>query len=270
MHDDEERSRFTAANRDAWDEAAAVHAELNQAALLERFAEPGYCSLDEHCVERLRGIGVAGKSVAQVCCNNGRDLISVRNMGAGRCVGFDASERFLEQARELAHAAGHDDVEFIATDAYDIPRHHDDTHDLVMTTIGVVCWMPDLPTFFRVLAGLTKAGGHLFMEETHPVLAMYEDGRDGEPSRPAFSYFRREPWVESDGLDYFTGARRASKTRYEFPHTLAEIVMSAIDAGFVLRHFAELDYDISGFCADLEHAGAKPPMGMTMVWHKAP
>jgi hypothetical protein len=45
--------------------------------------------------------------------------------------------------------------------------------------------------------------------------------------------------------------------------------MAAIEAGFVLRHFAELGYNISEFCADLEHAEARPPMGMTMMWQKS-
>ncbi len=45
-------------------------------------------------------------------------------------------------------------------------------------------------------------------------------------------------------------------------------MMAAIEVGFDLRHFSEFGYDISGLCADLEHAVAKPPMGMTMVWQK--
>lgn len=270
MHRADERRRYTAANREAWDEAAPLHAKVNQTALLEKFARPGYNDLDEHCVARLEEIGVAGKSVAQVCCNNGRDLLSVRNMGAGRCVGFDASEAFLEQARELARAAGHEDVEFIAGDAYDIPTRHTDTYDLVVTTIGVLGWMPDLPAFFRVLAGLIEPGGHLFMEEMHPVLLMYEPGRDGAPSYLAHSYFKTDPFVETTGLDYFTGGTYESKPSYGFPHPLSEIVMCAIDAGLVLQHFAELGYDISLFCADLEHAAVKPPLGMTLVWKKQP
>lgn len=268
MREADERRRYTAANREAWNEAAPRHAKANQAALLENFARPGFISLEEHCVARLEEIGVAGKSVAQVCCNNGRDLLSVRNMGAGRCVGFDASEPFLEQARELARAAGHDDIEFIAGDVYDIPARHADIYELVMTTIGVVGWMPDLPAFFRVLAGLIEPGGHLFMEEMHPVLLMYEQGRDGAPSYLAHSYFKSDPHVETTGLDYFTGGTYESKPSYAFSHPLSEIVTSAIDAGLTLRHFAELDYDISLFCADLEHAAARPPLGMTLVWQK--
>ena len=44
--------------------------------------------------------------------------------------------------------------------------------------------------------------------------------------------------------------------------------MAAINAGFTLQHFAELDFNIGELCVDLEHVEANPPMGMTMVWQK--
>lgn len=122
MTTDEDRRRFTDANRVAWDEAAPIHRERNQARHLEGFARPGHSTLGPHAVARLTEIDVRGKRVAQLCCNNGCDLLSVKNMGAARCVGFDASVPFIAQARELAAAAKHEDVEFVVTDLYDIPR----------------------------------------------------------------------------------------------------------------------------------------------------
>ena len=263
-----QRRQFTDANRQAWDEAAPVHGKINQARLLDTFSKPGYNILDDHCVDRLNEIGVQGKSIAQLCCNNGRELLSLKNLGAGHCVGFDASVAFLEQARELAVASGHTDVEFVATDIYDIPADKSGPYDIVMTTIGVISWMPDLKGFFDVYARLTRAGGHVFIEETHPVLTMYEEGEGDSPSHLAYSYFKEDPWVETTGLDYYGGTRYESKPNYSFPHTLADIMMAAIEVGFDLRHFSEFGYNISEHCADLEHAMARPPMGMTMVWQK--
>jgi 2-polyprenyl-3-methyl-5-hydroxy-6-metoxy-1,4-benzoquinol methylase len=263
-----QRLAFTNANREAWDEAAPVHEKANQARLLANFSKPGYSTLADHCLDRLMEIGFQGKSVAQLCCNNGRELLSLKNLGAGHCVGFDASAAFIEQAHALARASGHTDVEFVTTDIYEIPAGKTGPYALVMTTIGVLGWMPDLEGFFRVLAELTQPGGHLFIEETHPVLMMYEEGEGNAPSYLDFSYFTEDPYVETTGLDYYQGTKYKSKPMYSFQHTLSEIMMTAINAGFTLRHFAELDYDISGFCADLEHVKAKPPMGMTMVWQK--
>ena len=107
------------------------------------------------------------------------------------------------------------------------------------------------------------------MEEIHPVLNMWEPDPAGGPSRLAWSYFKREPWRESQGIDYWGGERYDSLPMYAFQHTLSALMMACIRRGLTLRHFAELDFDISTFCADLEHAEIRPPLGMTLVWHKA-
>ena len=264
----EQRREFTDANRAAWDEAAPVHEKINQARLLEAFSKPGYSTLDDHCLDRLTEIGFQGKSVAQLCCNNGRELLSLKNLGAGPCVGFDASAAFIEQARELAQVSGHTDVEFVTTDIYDIPADKSGPYDMVVTTIGVIGWMPDLDGFFGVLERLTRPGGYVFIEETHPVLMMYEEGEGDDPSYLKYSYFKEDPWVETTGLDYYQGTKYESNPHYSFQHTLADTMMAAINTGFVLKHFTEFGYNIAEFCADLEHAQARPPMGMTMVWQK--
>ena len=84
-------------------------------------------------------------------------------------------------------------------------------------------------------------GGHLFIEEMHPALIMYEPGENGAPSYLANSYFREEPWVETSGLDYYSGTTYDAQPTYAFPHTLAKIIMAGIGAGLTLRHFGELD-----------------------------
>jgi ubiquinone/menaquinone biosynthesis C-methylase UbiE len=260
---------FTAANRAAWDEAASIHAAQNMGKLRSAFAEPGYVSLDAHLTERLHEIGVADKRVAQLCCNNGEELISVRNMGASSCVGFDHSENFLSQARELAEIAGvSESVRFEAIDIYDIDAEYDDHFDIVLTTIGVFSWMPNLPAFFAVIARLLKPGGYLLSEEIHPVLMMYEESRTGGPSYVAYSYFKKEPWKDTDGLDYYGGSTYDAKPAYSFQHTMSDILMAGIDNGLTLRHMVELDFDISFFCRDLEASEAMPPLGFTMVMRK--
>ena len=263
-----QRREFTDANRKAWDEAAPMHATSNQSRLLEAFSKPGFNTLEDHCLERLNEIGFQGKSVAQLCCNNGRELLSLKNLGAGHCVGFDASAAFIDHAEELAKVSGHTDMEFLATDIYDIPAHMTGPYDIVMTTIGVMGWMPNLAEFFDVINRLTRPGGHVFIEESHPVLMMYEPGEGSDPSYLKYSYFKEEPWVDTDGLDYYEGKKYDSNPCYSFQHTLADTMMAALNVGFALEHFAEFGYNIANFCADLEHAEARPPMGMTMVWQK--
>ena len=174
---------FTTANLAAWEEAAPIHGKMNQAQLIEAFREPGFSCLDEVETRRLEALGVVGKDVAQICCNNGRELLSVKNMGAARCVGFDGAQGFVDQGRELAQAGGLE-VEFVCTDVYDIDEHFGPGFDLVTITIGVLSWMPDLERIFSVFANLIKPEGALFIFEQHPILEMIEPAGPRALSHP--------------------------------------------------------------------------------------
>lgn len=263
-----ERKAYTDANLAAWNEVAPVHKNSNQEELLKEFLDPNLNAFDNHCTDRLLEIGIEEKSIAQLCCNNGRELLSLKNMGAGLCVGFDASPLFIEQAKELCSVTAHNDIEFITTDIYDIPEAYVGPYDLVLSTIGVIGWMPNLKEFFEVYGKLTKPGGYLFIEDTHPVLEMYEPDENGQNPEIKNSYFKQDPWVGIADLDYFEYREYGSKPNYYFQHTLSEVMMAAIGQGFDLLHFAELDFDISGIQGGFNSLEHKPPMGMTMVWQK--
>lgn len=258
---------FTTANRAAWDDAAPIHARQNQAGLIESFRKPGFSCLDEVETRRLEALGVAGKDVAQICCNNGRELLSVKNMGAARCVGFDGAQGFVDQGRELAQAGGLD-VEFVCTDIYDIDKAFDVGFDLVTITIGVLGWMPDLARFFAVLARLIKPGGALFIYEQHPILDMVEPAEADAPIVWELSYFNKEPYVETGGLDYFGGEKYEAKPATSFSHTMAEVVMAGLDNGLAVEHFEEFPHHISNTWWNVEKSGIGLPMCYTLVLRK--
>jgi ubiquinone/menaquinone biosynthesis C-methylase UbiE len=264
-----ENNAYTAANRAAWNEVAPRHRARNQERLAGLFRAGGYNHLEDVAREMVLQIGIAGKSVAQVGCNNGIDLLSVKGMGAGRCLGVDQAEAFLEQGRELAETAGlAREVEFLAANVYALPEDLRENFDVALTTIGVLTWMPDLHRFFRAVADLVKPGGWWVMEETHPVVFMYDEDPDGGPSRLTHSYFRTGPERSDDGLDYFGNERYRAKPSYSFMHKLSDIVNAGLSAGLELRRMEEIDHDISNQCADLERAEANPPQGLYLLWRK--
>ena len=82
------------------------------------------------------------------------------------------------------------------------------------------------------------------------------------------SYFKKEPWKDTAGLDSSGGRTYDAKPNYSFQHTMSGILMAGIDNGLTLRHMVELDFDISYFCRDLEDSEANPPLGFTMVMQK--
>jgi len=258
---------ITESNRAAWDEAAPLHREHNQADLLARFRQPGHSELDVIETAILLDLGVAGKDVAQLCCNNARELISVRNMGARCCVGFEGAAGFVEQAQELNAAAGLD-CAFVLGDVYAIPAEYDAGFDIVTVTIGVLNWMPDVDGFFAVAARLLRPGGALFIYEQHPIMDMVEPGEAHDPVVWSDSYFRVGPRVYCEGLDYFGGAIYEAKPVYETQHTMAAVIMAGVKAGLTLKDFAEHPQHISNTWYNVEQQGPELPMCYTLVMEK--
>ena len=262
-----DRKDYVAANRAAWNEAAPLHRGQNQERLLAAFREPGYSCLDGVETAILEEIGIAGKDAAQLCCNNGREILSVKNLGAGRCVGFDQAEGFIAQARELA-AAGGIDCTFVCGDVYAIPADYDAAFDLVTVTIGVLAWMPDLDSFMAVPARLLRPGGRLFVYEQHPILGMHEPGKADDPVRWDYSYFNGEPFVDRDGLDYYGGGSYESEPLYSFHHKLSDILMACLENGLALHYIEERPDHISNTFWNVEKQGPRLPMSFVLVARK--
>ena len=131
-------------NKDAWNESARLHKNTaNWKALLEDVAKPGFSRLDPTLTALLLKVGVDGKDVVQLGCNNGRESLSLFGLGARTVVGIDQSEAFLQQARELADASPHT-AEFIEADIHHLPRGLTGRFDVALITIGVLNWMPDI------------------------------------------------------------------------------------------------------------------------------
>jgi ubiquinone/menaquinone biosynthesis C-methylase UbiE len=243
-------NEYIEANRRAWDQVAPIHAAANQAQLLQSFAQPGFSVLDDYERAKLEQIGVTGKAVAQIGCNNGRELLSIKNMGAARCVGFDLSEKFIEQARAL-NAAAHHDCEFVATSVFDIPASYDQQFDLVYISIGVLSWMPDIHAFFAVVGRLLRQGGHLLIYEMHPFTTMLDIPAETEtPLLITLSYFSKVA-TEDSGLDYYSESEYDALPNYWFAHTLGTIFQGMLDSGIAIAAFEEYPHDISKAFAPL-------------------
>lgn len=252
------REGYTAANRQAWDETAPVHAKSQMEGLLMKLRDPAQLCLDETAQEWLAKEDVQGKDVVQLCCNNGRELISIQRMGAKRCVGIDISAAFIAQAEQL-NAVANADCDFLACDVYAVPVEYDAQFDLVYISIGIFGWLPDLMGFLAVCVRLLRPGGKLLIYEMHPILDMIDD-MPNLPPKLAFSYFMTEPMAEDEGLDYYEFQEYESSTSYWFHHKLADIIQGCLDCGFVLTGIAEYPHDISDVFAYLEKMDARLPL----------
>ncbi len=252
-------------NKDAWDQSADLHKTTDTwSTLLSRVGNPDFSCLDPTISGLLHDIGVAGKDVVQLCCNNGRESLSLYGLGARSVVGVDQSRAFLQQARELASVSPHN-PEFIESDIHQLPQNVRERFDIALVTIGVLGWMPDVAQFMRHVASTLKPGGTLVMYETHPFLEVF-DPRADNPLLPASSYFRSEPFVLQESIVYEGQSEVAGPTSYWYVHTLGDVVTAAIDAQLQISHLQEYAHSNREELYDqYEHQPGQVPMCFTLT-----
>jgi SAM-dependent methyltransferase len=258
-------SEATTANRAAWNQSAGFHKKGPEwTELVEGFSGGSFSVLDETLTALMQSLEVAGKSVVQVGCNNGRDLLSLKSLGAADCTGIDQSDAFIAQACELRDVAKLD-CSFVCADVYDLPGELSEKFDLALITIGVINWMPDLSGFFDAVAGLLKSGGKLAIYETHPFLEMFDPASD-TPLTPAFSYFDPEPYVESETIVYDGSKHDGGLPSYWYIHTIGDILNACIGAGLRVEQFTEYSHSNREVEYDLyQEQAAQLPMCYTLV-----
>lgn len=239
---------YIAENKAAWEEAfdhrhegwgEKNHIRLQQERL------PFFCA---DAAAELQKIDFQGKEIAQFCCNNGRELLSLMQLGAKNGTGFDIAENILEQARETAQKAGVENCRFEACNILDLDGRYNGRFDFILFTIGAITWFKDLKPLFQKAADCLKPGGIFFLHDFHPVMNMLP--MPGEPEfdaehldHIAYSYFRTEPWIENEGMGYMS-KQYSSRTFTSFSHTMASIVTAISDAGMRITALKEFDYDV--------------------------
>ncbi|WP_433736050.1 class I SAM-dependent methyltransferase [Pseudomonas putida] len=262
------KENVIASNRDAWNDSARHHKDSPEwPVLLNAVTRADFCCLDDTLTTVLTEVGVEGREVVQLGCNNGRESLSLFALGARHVVGVDQSAAFLEQARELASRSPHD-VEFVEADIHRLPLQLQDRFDVALITIGVLNWMPDIGEFFRHVAQTLKPGGTLVVYETHPFLEMF-DPEAADPFALASSYFRREPFVQTEPIVYEGKVEQQATPSYWFVHNLGDLFSGALAAGLQISHFREYPHSNREELYDrYEGREAQVPMCFTWVAQK--
>jgi ubiquinone/menaquinone biosynthesis C-methylase UbiE len=220
-------------------------------------------------VKELKQIDFRGKSVAQFCCNNGRELLSLMQLGAESGTGFDIAENIIEQAKTTAKKANITNCNFVACNILDIPEQYKESFDFILFTIGAITWFQDLMPLFQKVSDCLKPGGVVMIHDYHPVLNMLpipgEDAFDEKHlNQFAYSYFRKEPWIENQGMSYISG-EYDSKQFTSFNHNMSEIINALCQNHMKIKKMAEYDYDI-GISEVYDHKGI--PLSYILIAEK--
>lgn len=246
-------------NKAAWEEAFELRAATWGTDIVERIRGGEYAFFTPPAADALRKLPLEGKTIGQFCCNNGRELLSlVKSAKAARGVGFDIAENMVRFATEKATELQLP-CEFVATNILEIDDRYTDCFDMLLITLGALCWFKDLRAFFAVVGRCLKKGGLLLIDEQHPLCNMLalEDEAEYDAEHPlncAFSYFDHE-WVGNGGMYYIVGKHYASKTFTDYTHPISDIVGALCANGMVVTDMQEFDIDNSGGFSELSGKG---------------
>jgi len=228
-------------NKEAWDKRTKVHVD-SKFYDVEAFKD-GKSSLNNVELEQMGD--VEGKKLLHLQCHFGQDTLSWARQGA-IVTGVDLSTEAIEQANKLNSALGLD-ATFVEKDIYQFGNENSEKFDVVYTSYGVLCWLPDLSQWANVIANSLVSGGEFHLVEFHT----FNDLLSG------YSYFPcTEPDVEDEGT-YTENCDGEKSKMVTWAHSLSEVINALITAGLTIEQFKEYRYSPYNCFEGLEFIAGK-------------
>lgn len=189
-------------------------------------------------IERQEVGDVAGKRLLHLQCHFGLDTLSWARLGAD-ATGVDFSPVAIGRARELAEEAELE-ARFVESDVYHLPETiGDERFHRVVTTWGVLDWLPDLLTWARIVHRFLEPGGTFHLVEFHPLLRTLDD--DGR----TIAY----PWLhQAEPLEYLEESSYAAPDEsvdlpsFTWSWGIGDVVQSLLKAGLVIEALREFPW----------------------------
>lgn len=243
-------SKVEQQNRQSWNAATLAHNSHkgDQAQFFRR----GGSTLFPEELELLGEL--KGRSLLHLQCNCGQDSLSLATLGA-LVTGVDIADEAISFATALSRDTGipaafhrEDVVQWLRQAASQGLQY-----DIVFSSYGVLCWLPDLRAWAQGVASVLKPGGRLVLVEFHPFALCFD-----EHWALKYDYFNTQPMVFPEGVgDYVAesgeGLLLSGKTEgmqefenpypsVEFSWGLAKLVGVLLEAGLRLRKLEEYPY----------------------------
>ncbi len=226
-------------NRKLWDEITPIH-EKSESYQLQQFRS-GELPNKLGPVERAEVGDVNGKKLLHLQCHFGMDTLSWAKLGA-RVTGIDFSGKSIATARKLSREMSIP-ARFLEADIYKLPEVLKGRFDIVYTSYGVLCWLPDLRRWAEIIAHFLKRGGMFYIIEGHPFLNVFDNSQKATDFRVTETYFHDpEPTYWEPEGDYADKNAVVSHASYEWKHPLSEVINALIRAGLKIEQVNEFPY----------------------------
>lgn len=192
----------------------------------------------------LRQVGnVTGKTLLHLQCHFGISTLSWARQGA-LVTGVDFSPAAIKAAKQLSLDSGIPG-NFVVSNIYDIAKNLGEKYDIVFTSYGVLCWLPDLDEWAKQIADCMKTDGKFHIVEYHPLMTALDSGNDFEIALKN-SYFNEGVEVIHTETSYAIRNNFIDETTYEWSHPISEVITALIKADLIIEEFTEYPYTSDG------------------------
>ena len=192
---------------------------------------------------------VKGKSLLHLQCHFGMDTLSWARLGA-EVTGIDFSEKAIILARELSNKL---DIpaKFIKSNIYDVPNVIDEKFDIVFTSYGTICWLPDIVKWAQIISNCLNPGGIFYIIDGHPFGFIIDEKQ--EPFKVGFNYFPEgKPVFFDEGGAYADpSADLKNQASYQWDHPISEIINALLNANLEIEFLHEFPYTFFNIHPDM-------------------
>jgi SAM-dependent methyltransferase len=241
-----------------WNERVPIHLGAPRLHYKLDALKNGTEDLDRIAAEVLDSVD--GLNVLHLQCHFGADTLTIAQHGA-TVTGLDFSPPAIAAAKSLAAELNLTSrATFVEANIYDAEAAigQPAAFDRVFVSWGALCWLPDIPTWARLVASFLKPNGYLALADAHPVAYVFDDMNATPGGMPSWytPYLARQPLHEDRPEDYAdpTSLLKNSRT-VEFLHPISDVITALLNAGLRIDRFQEHDSIVWQLYAHLHKRG---------------
>jgi len=193
---------------------------------------------------------VKGKSLLHLQCHFGMDTLSWAKLGA-KATGIDFSEKAINLAKSLSRELNIP-VRFINANLYDIPSILNEQFDIVFTSYGTICWLPDIVKWAQIISNCLKTDGIFYIIDGHPFGFIIDENQ--EPFKVGFNYFSEgTPVFFDEGGAYADpSADLKNQASYQWDHPMSDIINAILNADLEIDFLHEFPFTFFNIHPDMK------------------
>lgn len=179
---------------------------------------------------------VKDKSILHLQCHFGQDTLSFARMGAD-VTGLDLSNKAIDTAKQISNELNLP-AEFICANVLDTEIYISKKFDVIYTSYGAICWLPDLNPWGKIISNLLKPAGKVLIVEFHPTLLMFSD----DLSKVEYGYFNNGALLDEFEGTYADKDSKMPQKSVWWNHSISDVQSALLSNGLTISHFSEYDY----------------------------